>query len=180
MADCKAAEKRTDNRELGERPQHSTMQRKAMKTIQTICPSTHDKSEWKRMAADAWLNGRTQTADKFKAAGELESYERLPLVDYDALQAEYREWLLWGSGSKTMDAIDGVVKEAQALRKALSLALPCIESAEIGLRADGLTAAADKCVEALQQARKAFGECSECPQAKCSDCPRKPAHKQTI
>lgn len=42
------------------------------------------------------------------------------------------------------------------LKKTLEIGIPCIEAAEIALRADGLNAAADKCLASLDQARAAL------------------------
>lgn len=68
-----------------------------------------------------------------------------------------------------------------AMLMALRRAIPCIETAETCMQAQGADEAASKCTTALGCIRGILNsmECLECPQADCSDCPRKPPHKQS-
>ena len=61
-----------------------------------IHPTEHCKSEWSRMAADAYATDRNSIGHKFSAAASLRKNEGMYVSKYDALMTEYREWLNHG------------------------------------------------------------------------------------
>jgi len=72
---------------------------------QSITPNAHERNEWLRMAKDAEKHGMQAIADKFAAAAmRLSSAAEIPLHEFDALQAEYRSWLVDGFKRMTQPA----------------------------------------------------------------------------
>lgn len=66
-------------------------------TSHGITPTAHTIGEWQRLAADAYRIGLNETGHRFSVAAAKYLAGRLMPVDvYDALQAEYREWLIGG------------------------------------------------------------------------------------
>ena len=65
-----------------------------------IVPSQYEKSEWSRMAQDAYAKDRNDTGHKFSMAATLAKGESVALSWFDALQTEYREWLIGGFPGK--------------------------------------------------------------------------------
>ena len=61
-----------------------------------ITPTEHDKAEWARLAQDAYRLGLNDTGHRFSGAAALRRGEPITYQAYDALQAEYREWLIAG------------------------------------------------------------------------------------
>jgi len=64
--------------------------------IPGISPSEHEKSEWSRMAQDAYARDFNDTGHKFSVAASLGRGAAMPLAQFDALQTEYRQWLIRG------------------------------------------------------------------------------------
>jgi hypothetical protein len=61
--------------------------------IQSMAPNAHERAEWQRLALDATARGFRDTAERFASAALVPD---LPLKTFDALQAEYRQWLVRG------------------------------------------------------------------------------------
>lgn len=61
-----------------------------------ITPTEHEKSEWSRMAQDAYARDLNDTGHKFSMAATLAKGEDCATAWFDALQTEYRAWLLDG------------------------------------------------------------------------------------
>lgn len=61
----------------------------------TINPTQHERSEWARMAQSAYNAGRTDVGHKFSVAAAV--FDVCDVQTFDALQAEYREWLIRGT-----------------------------------------------------------------------------------
>ena len=61
-----------------------------------IHPNEHEKSEWSRMAQDAYARDFNDTGHKFSVAASLGRGAAMPLAQFYALQAEYRQWLIRG------------------------------------------------------------------------------------
>ena len=59
-----------------------------------IQPTAHGRSEWARLAQDAYRSGRNGLGHRFSVAAATPG--EMPLARYDALQETYREWLLTG------------------------------------------------------------------------------------
>ena len=60
----------------------------------TITPSTHDRSEWARMAQSAYQTGHNFYGHRYSAWAARSG--PIGQVEYDALQLNYRLWLLHG------------------------------------------------------------------------------------
>lgn len=56
----------------------------------------HTLTEWARLAADAYKAGHTMIGDKFSTARTCPAGSRLPIREFDALQAVYCGWLALG------------------------------------------------------------------------------------
>lgn len=63
---------------------------------QFFTPDDHTKAEWARLAVDAYRLGLNDTGHRFSGAAALSRGDVITLQMYDALQAEYREWLIAG------------------------------------------------------------------------------------
>lgn len=61
-----------------------------------MTPTEHEKNEWSRMAAAAYLANRNGTGTKFSVAATLGTGQKMPLKMFDELMAEYCEWLAFG------------------------------------------------------------------------------------
>lgn len=61
-----------------------------------ITPSQYEKNEWSRMAQDAYSRDLNDIGHKFSMAAILREGEDCSLAWFDALQAEYRTWLVEG------------------------------------------------------------------------------------
>ena len=63
---------------------------------QTITPTAHEKAEWSRMATAAYKARRNPIGHRFSVAASLPRDGAMDLSRFDALQAEYRAWLIDG------------------------------------------------------------------------------------
>lgn len=61
-----------------------------------ITPSQYEKNEWSRMAQDAYAHDLNDIGHKFSMAATLLNGESCALAWFDALQTEYRAWLIDG------------------------------------------------------------------------------------
>jgi len=61
-----------------------------------ITPSQYEKNEWSRMAQDCYSKGKNDAGHKFSMAATLKHGQAVSLTLFDALQSEYREWLIDG------------------------------------------------------------------------------------
>lgn len=61
----------------------------------TITPTWHEKAEWSRMAQAAYRANFNQIGHRYSIAASLASGERMTTARFDALQAGYREWLVF-------------------------------------------------------------------------------------
>ena len=61
-----------------------------------IIPTQHEKDEWSRMAQDAYSRDLNDIGHKFSMAATLKRGEDCALAWFDALQNEYRAWLIGG------------------------------------------------------------------------------------
>lgn len=65
--------------------------------VVVLCtPTDHEKAEWKRLAADAYRLGLDATGRRFAFAAAQPAAVSFDPATFDALQAEYREWLIAG------------------------------------------------------------------------------------
>jgi len=63
---------------------------------QTMTPTAHEKAEWSRMATAAYNSGRNAIGHRFSVAASLPRDGSMTLNHFDALQSEYRAWLVGG------------------------------------------------------------------------------------
>lgn len=61
-----------------------------------ITPTEHEKSEWSRMAKDAYSRRINAIGHRYSMAATLRKGESCDLSWFDSLQEGYREWLLYG------------------------------------------------------------------------------------
>ncbi len=54
----------------------------------------HNRSEWSRMAQDAYAKGRNDVGHRMSAKAALPEGHRLTCAEYDAIMGEYRAWLI--------------------------------------------------------------------------------------
>ena len=59
-----------------------------------ITPTTHERSEWRRLAQDHYSRGLVGIGHRFMAAADWKA--PLDVKTFDALQAAYRAWLIGG------------------------------------------------------------------------------------
>lgn len=59
-------------------------------------PTSHEKSEWSRLARQAYARNRNDIGHRYSTAAALPFGESLNLVTFDTLQAAYRVWLVEG------------------------------------------------------------------------------------
>jgi hypothetical protein len=64
-----------------------------------ITPSQYEKNEWSRMAQDAYAHDLNDVGHRFSMAATVNKGESVPLAWFDALQTEYRAWLIGGFNS---------------------------------------------------------------------------------
>ena len=64
-----------------------------------MTPTAHARSEWLRIAADAYRTGRNVYGHRYSVASA--TGDTLPLAVYDTLQRVYRMWL--NDGWKAVD-----------------------------------------------------------------------------
>ncbi len=76
--------------------------------LQKIDPSAHECAEWSRMAKAAYASGRNKIGHRFSAAAS--EVEPMALWRFDMLQAEYREWLVFGEWSDVALKVGDVVR----------------------------------------------------------------------
>lgn len=62
----------------------------------TIIPTHHEKMEWSRLAQAAYASGRNDIGHRFSVAATHRNQEPMDLMIFDALQADYRTWLIGG------------------------------------------------------------------------------------
>ena len=61
-----------------------------------ITPTAHDKTEWSRLAQAAYREGRNSIGHRFSAAASLPHDAPMTVAQFDALQGQYRHWLVFG------------------------------------------------------------------------------------
>ncbi len=61
-----------------------------------ITVSEHEKAEWSRMAQAAYRESRNAIGHRYSMATTLRKGEQIRLDVFDALQANYRAWLIGG------------------------------------------------------------------------------------
>lgn len=61
-----------------------------------ITPTEHEKSEWSRMAMNAYARRANAVGHRYSMAAALRHNEQMPLGQFDSLQDGYRHWLLVG------------------------------------------------------------------------------------
>lgn len=61
-----------------------------------ITPSQYEKREWSRMAQDAYSRGLNEIGTRFSTAAALRKGEQVKIAWFDAMQTEYRTWLVDG------------------------------------------------------------------------------------
>ena len=61
-----------------------------------VTPTLHEKSEWSRLAMDAYGSGHNAVGHRFSAMAALPEGARLPVTVFDSLQLTYRCWLVNG------------------------------------------------------------------------------------
>jgi len=64
------------------------------KTNGMITPSQYEKNEWSRMAQDCYAKDDNERGHKFSMAATLKHGESVSVAWFDALQTEYRVWLV--------------------------------------------------------------------------------------
>jgi len=62
----------------------------------TMTPTDHEKSEWSRLAQDAYAHDLNDTGHRFSGYASMRRGEAISLFAFDALQSEYRLWLNFG------------------------------------------------------------------------------------
>lgn len=58
-----------------------------------ITPTQHEKNEWSRMAVAAYKVGWNDIGTRHSVAASMCSNQQTTLARFDALQADYRDWL---------------------------------------------------------------------------------------
>ena len=61
-----------------------------------ITPTEHEKSEWSRLARDAYANDANYLGHRYSGAAALRFGQSIPFAVYDGLQTLYRTWLIEG------------------------------------------------------------------------------------
>jgi hypothetical protein len=61
-----------------------------------ITVTQHDKNEWARMAKDAYANDVNYMGHRYSGAASIPNGSRLTCQVFDALQDNYRKWLIDG------------------------------------------------------------------------------------
>ena len=61
-----------------------------------ITVTEHDKNEWSRMAKDAYSNGINYIGHRYSMAASIPRGTMLTCQSFDALQINYRAWLIDG------------------------------------------------------------------------------------
>lgn len=61
-----------------------------------MIPTEHEKSEWSRLAQNAYGLDLNDIGHKFSGYASLRRGEAIPLSRFDSLQSEYRQWLVSG------------------------------------------------------------------------------------
>lgn len=64
-----------------------------LESFMNMHPNHHERAEWLRCAIDATARGFRDTADRFSSASIC---TEMPIAEFDALQTEYRQWLIRG------------------------------------------------------------------------------------
>ena len=59
-----------------------------------MTPNRHTKLEWARMAQAAYRNGRNDIGHRYSGAAALPEGAAMDIARYDALQHDYRNWLI--------------------------------------------------------------------------------------
>lgn len=67
-----------------------------MTTISVVTVTQCEKDEWSRMAIDAYRTDRNDFGHRYSAAASLPHGFELRAERYDALQGDYRKWLIGG------------------------------------------------------------------------------------
>lgn len=62
----------------------------------TMIPTEHEKSEWSRLAQDAYSKDRNDIGHRFSIAASAKAGVEFELTYFDELQGEYRQWLNFG------------------------------------------------------------------------------------
>lgn len=61
-----------------------------------VTPTEHEKAEWSRLAVDAYRLGLNDVGHRFSGSAALGRNEPITVQAFNALQDEYREWLIAG------------------------------------------------------------------------------------
>lgn len=68
-----------------------------MKT--SLNPTQHERAEWLRFAADLDKHGHLLAASAYRNAASRPHPMDFGVMEYDALMAKYRTWLVFGMGA---------------------------------------------------------------------------------
>lgn len=72
----------------------------------SIVPSEHEKSEWSRMAQDCYGRDLNAYGHRYSGAAALRKGESMLITVFDAMQTDYRVWLIDGAG-KLLNLVGG-------------------------------------------------------------------------
>lgn len=61
-----------------------------------MTPTDSEKSEWSRMAQDAYRHDLNSIGHRFSGYASMRRGEQVSIGEFDRLQAEYRQWLISG------------------------------------------------------------------------------------
>lgn len=64
--------------------------------LSTVTILAHNKSEWFRMAQDAYEKGHLEIGDRYMELASREEGSRMDCLSYDKVQSVYRAWLVFG------------------------------------------------------------------------------------
>lgn len=62
----------------------------------TMIPTEHEKSEWSRLAQDAYRHDLNGIGHRFSIYASMKRGEQMPIGLFDVMQSEYRQWLNGG------------------------------------------------------------------------------------
>lgn len=71
-----------------------------------VTPTEHEKREWSRMARAAYAEDRNEIGHQFSAYAAILRNEPIPTARFDALQSQYRQWLVFGFGAPVSAVVD--------------------------------------------------------------------------
>lgn len=90
------------------RPSEHIGQYDRIQCVPSMTPNAHERNEWRRLASNAACRGFNDRAIQFSEAARKTD---LPLTEFDALQAVYRQWLVYGTLCPVL-----ATKDSNALR----------------------------------------------------------------